>query len=296
VDASSVAAILTAIGVGGIAGSWLRGEHERTEWFRERMIEAASNFLDHAAAARSELTNASRAVVAYGRGSGEAEDALTSAEHAIAKVEADVPPLSVIFPKLRDRPDLWVAAMNFAHTLWEAFALIRDPQTPPERHIYTVTAAVTLVRPEDDGDFHLVLRDAVGRTMIAETPMGSCDRVATPKRQRQMATARAHVRLCARASVTGVAFFDFNHGQTGVAPNAIELHPVLAFRCLTAPKPITTPRTKCAPSYPDVCIPPPPPDLDCADIRYTNFRVLWNVPDPDPHHFDGNRDGIGCQS
>jgi hypothetical protein len=37
-------------------------------------------------------------------------------------------------------------------------------------------------------------------------------------------------------------------------------------------------------------------DLDCADIRYRNFRALWNVPDTDPHHFDGNRDGIGCQS
>ena len=28
--------------------------------------------------------------------------------------------------------------------------------------------------------------------------------------------------------ITGVGFFDFLHGQTGVAPNAIELHPVLA--------------------------------------------------------------------
>jgi integrase len=25
----------------------------------------------------------------------------------------------------------------------------------------------------------------------------------------------------------GVAFWDFKHGQTGVAPNAIELHPIL---------------------------------------------------------------------
>jgi hypothetical protein len=37
-------------------------------------------------------------------------------------------------------------------------------------------------------------------------------------------------RLCAQASVTAVAFFDFYHGQTGVATNAIELNPVLAFR------------------------------------------------------------------
>ncbi len=46
-----------------------------------------------------------------------------------------------------------------------------------------------------------------------------------------MTAARARVRLCAHARVTGVAFFDFDHGQTGVAPNAIELHPILGFRC-----------------------------------------------------------------
>jgi hypothetical protein len=38
------------------------------------------------------------------------------------------------------------------------------------------------------------------------------------------------VSLCRKATVIGVAFFDFKHGQTGVAPNAIELHPLLAFR------------------------------------------------------------------
>jgi micrococcal nuclease len=48
---------------------------------------------------------------------------------------------------------------------------------------------------------------------------------------------------------------------------------------------------RCDPSYPDVCIPPPPPDLDCADIPYRNFRVVGS----DPHHFDGNHDGIGCE-
>jgi hypothetical protein len=35
------------------------------------------------------------------------------------------------------------------------------------------------------------------------------------------------------ARVTGVAFFDFDHGQDGVAPNAIELHPLVHFRCLS---------------------------------------------------------------
>jgi len=49
---------------------------------------------------------------------------------------------------------------------------------------------------------------------------------------------------------------------------------------------------RCDPSYPDFCIPPPPPDLDCADVGRTNFRVVG----ADPHRFDGNRDGVGCES
>lgn len=52
----------------------------------------------------------------------------------------------------------------------------------------------------------------------------------------------------------------------------------------------------CHPSYPDVCIPPPPPDLDCPEISHRNFRVLWNVPDPDPHGFDRDKDGVGCET
>ena len=52
------------------------------------------------------------------------------------------------------------------------------------------------------------------------------------------------------------------------------------------------PAANCDPAYPTVCIPPPPPDLDCGDIPYRNFTVL----PPDPHHFDSDHDGIGCES
>ena len=48
----------------------------------------------------------------------------------------------------------------------------------------------------------------------------------------------------------------------------------------------------CDPSYPDVCIPPPPPDLDCKDITSKNFKVL----PPDPHHLDRNENGVGCET
>jgi len=48
----------------------------------------------------------------------------------------------------------------------------------------------------------------------------------------------------------------------------------------------------CDPSYPTVCIPPWPPDLNCGEIQYANFMVLQ----PDPHGFDRDKDGIGCES
>ena len=84
---------------------------------------------------------------------------------------------------------------------------------PFERLVYTVTAAVTLVRQEQDGDLHLVLRAGADH-MIAEAPSPSCDSKATSLRRTQMTAARARVRVCAHARVTGVAFFDFDHGQT----------------------------------------------------------------------------------
>ncbi len=179
-----------------------------------------------------------------------------------------------------------------------------------ERQVFRVHASVSTIRSEADGDLHVVIGDGQ-HTMIAEAPSGSCDGGATLARRKQMSKARAAVRICADATITGVAFFDFPHGQIGLAPNAIELHPILAFACKAAvspppptapppapppPSPPPPPSANCAPSYPDECIPPPPPDLNCKDIPYRNFRVLWDVPDPDPHHFDGDHDGIGCES
>jgi len=55
--------------------------------------------------------------------------------------------------------------------------------------------------------------------------------------------------------------------------------------------PTQTEEISCDPSYPGVCIPPYPPDLDCGEIQYANFEVL----SPDPHGFDGDNDGIGCE-
>jgi micrococcal nuclease len=61
------------------------------------------------------------------------------------------------------------------------------------------------------------------------------------------------------------------------------------------PPPIAPPppsSANCDASYPTVCIPPPPPDLDCADVPYAAFAVRG----ADPHRFDGDGDGVGCES
>ncbi len=53
------------------------------------------------------------------------------------------------------------------------------------------------------------------------------------------------------------------------------------------------PQPQCDPAYPDFCIAPPPPNLNCADVApNVNFTVLA----PDPHGFDVDGDGIGCES
>ena len=120
---------------------------------------------------------------------------------------------------LKDRPLLLRAR---ATTVTYLTSLPRPSYLPPsrrllrERQIFSLIASVTLKRSEDDLDYHLVLRSG-SRTMIAETPSPLCTKGATATRRKQMIAARKVARVCARARVVGVAFFDFLHGQTGVA-------------------------------------------------------------------------------
>jgi hypothetical protein len=53
----------------------------------------------------------------------------------------------------------------------------------------------------------------------------------------------------------------------------------------------TSQESSCDPSYPTVCIATYPPDLNCKDIPYSNFQVF----PPDPHGFDADSDGVGCE-
>jgi hypothetical protein len=99
------------------------------------------------------------------------------------------------------------------------------------------------MKTEWDGDVHLLLADLAhpSLTLIAEFPAAACTGDATRPDRTAMfwsrdwlmdACGRPTPRLTAldgTATVTGVGFFDYDHGQAGVARNAIELHPVLRF-------------------------------------------------------------------
>jgi hypothetical protein len=112
---------------------------------------------------------------------------------------------------------------------------------PPELKTYTVKAQLLEVKQEADSDFHLVIAGRSGRTMIAEIPLADC--AVGSRVQKQIAAVReAFITRFGQPSprswhqvtqwvfITGVLFFDIPHGQTGVAPNAVELHPVLVLQ------------------------------------------------------------------
>jgi hypothetical protein len=120
----------------------------------------------------------------------------------------------------------------------------------PECQVYTIEATVTAAKMEADSDYHLALADDQGNTMIAEAACPGCcsgspwlDQIKAARsavEQAIPALASPQMKLAAasstgasyqdvnlKAKITGVGFFDRIHGQRGVAPNGIELHPVL---------------------------------------------------------------------
>lgn len=110
--------------------------------------------------------------------------------------------------------------------------------SPTETTVYRVSGLLTLIKRERDGDYHLVIEDRHGRTMIVEAPSERC--AIGSRFEKQIDQVRkllaSHYRVTRKlhpdvpVTVTGIGFFDRKHGQDGVAPNGIELHPLLAFQ------------------------------------------------------------------
>lgn len=94
---------------------------------------------------------------------------------------------------------------------------------------------LTEIKLESDSDYHLVISQD-GHTMIIEVPAPSCSSGSAwscfISRTRSEIDAKYSVGASPQypaetITVRGIGFFDYAHGQTGVAPNAIEIHPVL---------------------------------------------------------------------
>ncbi len=107
-------------------------------------------------------------------------------------------------------------------------------ESPTETTLWELKdVTLTEIKSETDDDYHLVIADNANHTMIAEIPSPGCDTggawTCFISKARSDLDAKYSPGSYPAATVTirGVGFFDFAHGQTGVAPNAIELHPVL---------------------------------------------------------------------
>jgi len=112
-----------------------------------------------------------------------------------------------------------------------------------ERKTFQMRGRLVEFVTEDDRDIHLVIASPrhPSRTMIVEFPDVRCKGARQSIKKKPMRRARERLiaacgspsssftQLHGKATLTGVGFFDLLHGQTGVAPNGIELHPILRF-------------------------------------------------------------------
>lgn len=148
------------------------------------------------------------------------------------------------------RQVVWGHPVAATITALRALRLAPGQRLPPNNRIvpiettfWDVHAELLGWKLEADSDFHLVLADPAHHrlTLIAEIPSGSCAGVCRSPAARLIHAARAAVvaalgrpshryrrlRVARPVHVVGLGFFDVLHGQTGVAPNGIELHPVV---------------------------------------------------------------------
>lgn len=120
--------------------------------------------------------------------------------------------------------------------------------SPHETILYRVTADLIAYKVEKDEDVHLVIAEPSNHalTMIAEIPNPDDCMIASPSilvslvrsvrstflsRYPLYSLGKLHTLPSpVRITITGIGFFDKLHGQSGLAPNGIELHPVTAIR------------------------------------------------------------------
>ena len=108
---------------------------------------------------------------------------------------------------------------------------------PIESQVYRIKHCfITKVLIENDNDLHLVIEDGKKHTMIAEIPDPHCVDAMNSgfinsfveSRQTMMDHANNYRHFM--FTITGLAFVDRAHGQTGKSPNNVEIHPILEIK------------------------------------------------------------------
>ena len=129
---------------------------------------------------------------------------------------------------------------------------------PVETTQWVITGMLMQYKLENDSDYHLVIKGTSGNTMIVEIPSPTCVGSGSPffagiKNARAKFDAKFHATTSFQTAnvfvqIKGVGMFDFLHGQTGVAPNGIELHPVLDITFLTTTQHVGNPGFESGPT------------------------------------------------
>lgn len=130
---------------------------------------------------------------------------------------------------------------------------------PTETTVWVLNATLLKYARSFDADYHMVFSDGAGHTMIGEIPDPGCLGPGSP-----FAVGIAHARAQFDAmftatttfqsanvpvQITGVGFFDYFEGQEGIAPNGIELHPIIDisfgpnFSLSSSPSALTIPQS-----------------------------------------------------
>lgn len=121
----------------------------------------------------------------------------------------------------------------------------RSGRMNSESIVYSLPCAIVGYKLEEDQDIHIIIEDTLTEeTMVIELISPYCESVKKTSRYNQFKLLsewfyknigvpshrfvflKKHIPV----TITGVGFFDFCHGQKGMAENCREIHPVLSMR------------------------------------------------------------------
>src|SRR5713101_4523684 len=129
---------------------------------------------------------------------------------------------------------------------------------PEETTYWTLDATLDMYKFENDpqsgdSDYHLVIKDDAGNTMVSEIPFPGCVQGSAWVTQITQARATFDSKFTATSApqsgqntpvrITGIAMFDKTAHGSGHSPNGMEIHPVLSIVFNPPAGPSTTPVT-----------------------------------------------------